>query len=208
MPQLLQSVGSFQRIQEYCNDADKREESRNLSIRAGSSISLRPLTQVVPTQSEDGRQHAIILEGNSFAWEKSKEPFLKDIDLRVLKGSVTVCVGAIGSGKTMLLESILGETISSLGPVLNCASPIAYCAQQPWLENDTVRNNIIGVSQYERKWYSTVKFACGLDADLQALERGDKTAVGSKGLNLSGGQKQRIVSHIIHPQEITALVTD
>jgi ABC-type multidrug transport system fused ATPase/permease subunit len=97
----------------------------------------------------------------------------------------------------MLLESILGETISSFEPAPNRTSA-AYCAQLPWLENDTIQSNIIGVSQSDPKWYKTVKSACGLDLDMQTLERGDKTVVGSKGLNLSGGQKQRIVNN---PQE-------
>ncbi|KAI1080070.1 ABC transporter [Whalleya microplaca] len=195
MPQLLQCVGSIERIQEYCNyanDGAENNEYSRPSNRAGSSISLHSLTRIGPAQSENDQKHATTLENNSFTWEKSKTPFLKDIDLRVPIGSVTVCVGAVGSGKSMLLESILGETISSLGPAPNRTSSIAYCAQQPWLENGTIRSNIIGVSQCDLKWYQTVKSACGLDADLQTLERSDKTVVGSKGLNLSGGQKQRI----------------
>lgn len=197
MPQLLQCVGSFERIQEYCNyagDAAEHDESSRPSNRAGSSISLHSLTRVAPAQSENNRKHAITLKNNNFTWGKSKTPFLKDIDLKVPRGSITACVGAVGSGKTMLLESILGETISGLGSAPNPTPSIAYCAQQAWLENGTIQSNIIGVSQYDSKWYKTVKSTCGLDADLQALERGDKTAVGSKGLGLSGGQKQRIVS--------------
>lgn len=197
MPQLLQCVGSFERIREYCNyadDATSVEEVYNNDYRSGSAISLRSLAGEMTGRNANDAKHAICLENNSFAWSKSKEPFLKDIDLRAPIGSVTICVGAVGSGKSMLLESVLGETICSLGPAPSFASSIAYCAQQPWLENGTIRSNIIGVSQYDRKWYKTVKSACGLDADLQTLERGDKTVVGSKGLNLSGGQKQRIVS--------------
>lgn len=197
MPQLLQCVGSFQRIQEYCNYADgaaERDGPCRPDYHAGSSISLHSLARAVPAQSENDPKHIISLENNSFAWEKSKSPFLKDIDLKLPMGSVTVCVGAVGSGKSMLLESILGETISSLGPAPSPTSSIAYCAQQPWLEHGTIQSNILGVSQCDSRWYKTVKSACGLDADLQALERGDKTVVGSKGLNLSGGQKQRIVS--------------
>lgn len=197
MPQLLQCVGSFERIQDYCsyaNDATGHEESGEVSNRAGSLISLHSLTRTELAQSKTDRKPAITLESSSFAWEKSKTPFLKNIDLRVPTGSITVCVGAVGSGKSMLLESILGETVSCLGAAPSCTSAIAYCAQQPWLENGTIQSNIIGVSQRDLRWYKTVRSACGLDADLQTLERGDQTVVGSKGLNLSGGQKQRIVS--------------
>ncbi|KAI0126998.1 ABC transporter [Xylariales sp. AK1849] len=195
MPQLLQCVSSFERIQEYCNfadDAAEYDESSEPSIRAGSSISLQSLSRIVSAQSENDHKQAIILENSNFTRDKSKTPFLKDIDLRVPIGSFTVCVGAVGSGKSMLLESILGETISSLGPAPNRTSSIAYCAQQPWLEKGMIQSIIFGISQYDSKWYKTVKSACSLDADLQTLERRDKTVIGSKGLNLSGGQKQRI----------------
>lgn len=196
MPQLLQCVASFERIQGYCDHADdgsfpfEHNETGNPSNRIGSSINLHSLPQML---SENNQKHVITLEKASFAWIQSKTPFLKEIDLKIPKGSITVCIGAVGSGKSMLLESILGET-RSLGTASKCTSSVAYCSQQPWLENGTIQSNIIGVSQYDTKWYKTVSSSCGLEADLRALERGDKTVVGSKGLNLSGGQKQRIVS--------------
>ncbi|KAK2883394.1 hypothetical protein FQN49_000034 [Arthroderma sp. PD_2] len=198
MPQLLQCVGIFERIQKYCNDADgatEHDESNQLkksNNHAESSISLTSLTRVVPASSEKDQRHVIALQNNSFTWEKSRTPFLKDINLTVPRGSVTILVGPVGSGKSMLLESILGETICSLGPAPTSDFSIAYCVQQPWLENGSIRRNIIGASPCDSKWYKTVNSACGLDADLQALEQGDKTSVGSMGLNLSGGQKQRI----------------
>lgn len=199
MPQLLQCVGSFERIQRYYNYANtiaEQDGSSKTSNHAGSSISLQSLTRAVPAGSENDRKHVITLENNSFTWERSKPPFLKDIYFNVPKGNITVIVGAVGSGKSMLLESILGETICSLGQVPNYTTSIAYCAQQPWLENGTIQSNIIGVLQYDSKWYKVVTSACGLDADLQAFERGDQTVVGSKGFSISGGQKQRIVSKI------------
>ncbi|KAM0255269.1 hypothetical protein ACHAQJ_005924 [Trichoderma viride] len=195
MPQLLQCVASFERIQEYCNHTDdttKDEKSSESSNYTGSSISLHPFPQLRPSRNEHGQEHMIVLENNNFTWEKSKAPFLKNINLKVPRGSFTICFGAVGSGKSMLLESILGETICSLGRAPKCTASIAYCAQQPWLENGTIQSNIIGVSQHDSKWYNTVVSACGLNADLKALKQSDRTVVGSKGANLSGGQKHRI----------------
>jgi ATP-binding cassette, subfamily C (CFTR/MRP), member 1 len=196
IPDLLQCVGSVERIQEYCNYSNSSSNDigcRNPSNRVGSSISLDSLPRTTLAQSGVDQKHVITLRNNSFAWKRSNTPFLKDINMRVPKGSFAVCIGAVGSGKSMLLESMLGETISSLGAGPTYTSSVGYCGQQPWLENGTIRSNIIGVSQFDPKWYKTVKQACGLDADFQNLEWGDKTIVGSKGLNLSGGQKQRIV---------------
>ncbi|KAF3012558.1 hypothetical protein E8E14_000617 [Neopestalotiopsis sp. 37M] len=196
MPQFLQCVGSFERIQDYCNYADgsagNDESGKSLGSDGGESHDSHSVAPAVPDLKEKCPTHAITLSKNDFSWKKSEAPFLQDVNLRVPVGSVTVCVGAVASGKSMLLESILGETLRRVGPKPDCSSSIAYCAQEPWLENGTIQSNILGVSQCDSKWYQTVKLACGLDADLQALQRGDQTVVGSKGLNLSGGQKQRI----------------
>ena len=189
MPQLLQCVGSFERIQEYCN----HEMGRRKPSHYGESRTSRSLVKGAQGQNERHQEYAISLDLSHFSWELSKEPFLKDIVMKVPTGSITVCVGPVGSGKSMLLKSILGETIPTSGRSPACSSPTAYCSQEPWLENDTIRSNIIGVSQHDWTWYKTVKSACGLDTDMRMLERGDNTIVGSKGLNLSGGQKQRIV---------------
>ncbi|KAI1328223.1 ABC transporter [Xylariaceae sp. FL0255] len=198
MPKLLQCVGSFERIREYCNyagDAAEGEELEGLEDPVGPSISLRPIPPM-PTardQKDTPLRNSIVLQNQSFAWERSKEAFLKNIDLNVPAGTLTAVVGPVGSGKSMLLKSILRETVSvsSTGTPI-CSSTIGYCAQSPWLESGTIQSNIVGISSFDANWYKTVTSACGLDADLQALEKGDKTAVGSKGLNLSGGQKQRI----------------
>ena len=193
MPQLLQCVGSFERIQEYANYAENgsfHHGSSESSSAANPSIILKPLRR---TRGGDCNKHMIRIRGSSFAWKKPTESFLKDINLEIPKGSINIFVGGVGSGKTMLMKSILGETVCSVGPTLSRVSSFAYCAQQPWLEHGTIQSNIIGPTPYDPAWYKTVIGACQLEADLQSLEKGDKTIVGSKGSNLSGGQIQRIV---------------
>lgn len=220
MPQLLQCVGSFERIQQYANYADctlpesGRVEYRGIESVSGQmaessgatkpnsiahvSVEMRSLSSE-PSALEELRSSDIInLSNNSFAWKRSQPPFLQDINLRVRRGSVTVLVGAVGSGKTMLLRSILCETIRTQGPApIVAVAAVAYCAQQAWLENRTIYDNIIGVSQYDAAWYKTVVGICQLEADLRALDRGDRTLISSKGSNLSGGQMQRIVRAVI-----------
>jgi len=101
----------------------------------------------------------------------------------------------VGSGKFAFLNALLGEmvSISTTSKSKWESEAIAYCSQEAWLENGTIRHNIIGISPYERKWYDSVVLACGLQADVKQLQKGDDTRIGSKGLNLSGGQKQRVV---------------
>ncbi|KAI0126762.1 ABC transporter [Xylariales sp. AK1849] len=196
VPTMFQSIGSFDRIQEYCNyngNSNGKVDDLPSQESNGSIISLQSLTRETLEPGQSLQKHVSTVENQSYSWSKSKPPVLKNINLHVAKGKTTMIVGAVGSGKTTLLESILGETIPSVQKVpAYQLGTAAYCAQQPWLENGTIRSNIIGVSPYDGSLYATVKFTCGLDQDLRELEKGDQTMVGSKGLNLSGGQKQRI----------------
>lgn len=197
IPNVFQCISNFDRIQEYCNytlDPDTTTDTSLQLFQPGSAIDLHDLTSGSSQPRQQTQKNAITFAGESFGWTKEEPHLLDDLHLRIEPGVLTVIIGPVGSGKSTFLESIVGETIPSSGELHRRLPSAAYCAQQPWLENGTIRSNIIGVSPYDRAWYKTVKSACGLDPDMTNLERGDQTLVGSKGVNLSGGQKQRIVS--------------
>lgn len=123
-------------------------------------------------------------------------------------GRLNIIVGPTGSGKTSLLMALLGEmkllkgTIRIPGgsirqelrpdPLTGLTESVAYCAQQAWLVNDTIKENILFASPFNQQRYQAVIAACALERDLEILDAGDKTLVGEKGIALSGGQKQRI----------------
>ncbi|MCJ1388337.1 hypothetical protein MMC18_001183 [Xylographa bjoerkii] len=130
-----------------------------------------------------------------------------NIDVKFHVGSLNVIAGPTGSGKTSLLMALLGEMTLVTGTVhlpsgsredLNPDSTtgltesVAYCAQQAWLVNDTIKQNILFASPYDEDRYNSVINACALRRDLEVLESGDATLVGEKGIVVSGGQKQRI----------------
>lgn len=69
---------------------------------------------------------------------------------------------------------------------------VCYAPQIAWIQNSTVRENILFGSEYEASFYEAVLDACSLRLDLEQLPAGDLTEIGEKGINLSGGQKQRI----------------
>ena len=131
-----------------------------------------------------------------------------DIDLRFLVGHLNIIVGPTGSGKTSLLMALLGEMTLIEGsvflpggqsredirkdPETGFTESIAYCAQQAWLVNDTIKQNIIFAAPLDESRYTAVITACALGRDLEILDQGDSTLVGEKGIALSGGQKQRI----------------
>lgn len=100
-------------------------------------------------------------------------------------------VGKVGSGKSSLLSSLLGEMNQVSGHV-NMNGSISYVAQQAWIQNETVKRNILFGKELDKDLYDHVIESCALISDLNILPAGDMTEIGEKGINLSGGQKQRI----------------
>ncbi len=69
---------------------------------------------------------------------------------------------------------------------------VAYVSQTPWIQNATLRENILFGRPFDSLRYEETLSACALHADLAVLVAGDATEIGERGINLSGGQKQRI----------------
>ncbi|EIN04040.1 hypothetical protein PUNSTDRAFT_55872 [Punctularia strigosozonata HHB-11173 SS5] len=116
---------------------------------------------------------------------------LKGINLYVPRGKLVAIVGPVGSGKTSLLEGLIGEMRRTRGAVAFGGS-VGYCPQNAWIQNATIRENIcFGRPWEEERYWRAVKDSC-LEADLEVLPNGDLTEVGEKGISLSGGQKQRL----------------
>ncbi|THH11785.1 hypothetical protein EW145_g436 [Phellinidium pouzarii] len=113
------------------------------------------------------------------------------------RGGINLIIGPTGSGKTSLLMALLGEMhFLPSGPTswrnLPRTKGIAYAAQESWVQNETIKANILFGSPYDEERYKKVIFQCGLERDLTLFEAGDQTEVGEKGLTLSGGQKARL----------------
>ncbi|KAM9726615.1 ATP-binding cassette sub-family C member 2 [Menidia menidia] len=127
----------------------------------------------------------------SFSWERDSDPLLKSVSLDVKPGRLVAVVGAVGSGKSSLISALLGEMYSTKG-FINIQGSLALVPQQAWIQNATVRDNILFGSPYEEKKFQKVIQACALVPDLKLLGAGELTEIGEKGINISGGQKQRI----------------
>ncbi|ETV93494.1 hypothetical protein H310_12538 [Aphanomyces invadans] len=126
----------------------------------------------------------------SFGWDAEK-PFFTNLNLTVKRGEFVVVHGSVGEGKTSLCNVLLGELDKYNGKV-GVNGRIAYFAQQPWIQNMTIRENILFGLPYDRVKYNRVLEACALGTDLTLFAAGDRTEIGSKGVNVSGGQKARI----------------
>ncbi|XP_063893502.1 multidrug resistance-associated protein 1 [Helicoverpa armigera] len=134
----------------------------------------------------------IVMEKAHFTWgDQDSDPVLKNLNLRIPRGSLVAVVGSVGSGKTSLLSALLGDMDKISGRV-NIKGNIAYVSQQAWIQNATLQNNILFGLPLDRKKYNDIVQACALAADLGILPGGDQTEIGEKGINLSGGQKQRV----------------
>ncbi|KAF9109320.1 hypothetical protein BGX27_007755 [Mortierella sp. AM989] len=118
-------------------------------------------------------------------------PFLKDITVDIPRGSLVAVVGPVGSGKSSLLQAMVGNMMKVRGDVIRGAT-ISYASQTHWIQNATIRNNILFDTPYDEERYWRVVKACSLEKDLSTMPFGDQTEIGERGVNLSGGQKARL----------------
>ena len=120
---------------------------------------------------------------------------LKNINLEVKPGEILGIIGEVGSGKSSLLQAILNCLIL-LNPKecdgIHINGRIGYASQIPWIQNDTIKNNILFFNKYDRDKYEEILEKCQLKYDLDNFEGKDLTEIGEKGVNLSGGQKVRV----------------
>ncbi|CAB3400543.1 unnamed protein product [Caenorhabditis bovis] len=138
-------------------------------------------------------EDVICLKDATLSWDPSdiNAPMLSSLNFSVLRGQLITVVGRVGSGKSSLLQALMGE-MEKVGGFVGLHGRVSYVPQQPWMQNNTLRQNITFGKQYDEYFYSRVLDACALYSDLQMLNLGDLTEIGEKGINLSGGQKARI----------------
>ncbi|KAG0363538.1 hypothetical protein BGZ54_008118 [Gamsiella multidivaricata] len=123
--------------------------------------------------------------------EVNYSPTLTNISFSVPKGSLTAVVGRVGQGKTSLLSALIGEMYKRQGTI-RIRGRIAYVAQQAWIINATLKENITFGLEFNQDKYDRIVAASGLLPDIEMLPGGDMTEIGERGINLSGGQKQRV----------------
>lgn len=142
---------------------------------------------------------------------------LKDLNFDFPNNELSLICGSTGSGKTLMMLSLLGEAIVTKGSahcprqaVADIVSDdfvvsndidlkdwllpyaLAYVSQTAWLQNASIRDNILFGLPYIESRYRETLYACALDKDLEIFEDGDETEIGEKGITLSGGQKARV----------------
>ncbi|KAI1349923.1 P-loop containing nucleoside triphosphate hydrolase protein [Xylaria sp. FL0043] len=202
-PQLPASPGTYLR---------RGEEKNNALIRSRRSYPEAMIHS--PTEQNNGEAPGVLtlvnIHNGSFSWKREDAPFLRNIDFQLRFLDVIMISGPIGAGKSMLLNSILGETTLTDGS-LACLSTkeIGYCAQAPWLPNVRLREVILGSSLYFPDRYTEVVQLCQLKEDIDQMADKDETLVGSGGSRLSGGQKQRLaLARAVYSEKKLLLLDD
>ncbi|KPI96267.1 putative multidrug resistance-associated protein lethal(2)03659 [Papilio xuthus] len=153
------------------------------------------------------------MEDYSVSWKSSGDeandiPALTDINLIIRAGTLTAVVGAVGAGKSTLLQAVLRELTPRAGTLL-LAAQIAYAAQEPWLFDASIRQNILFGEEMDMQRYKMVLECCQLQSDLEILPHGDRTVVGERGSSLSGGQRARVsLARCVYQQADLYLLDD
>ncbi|PSN60350.1 hypothetical protein BS50DRAFT_593794 [Corynespora cassiicola Philippines] len=121
-----------------------------------------------------------------------EKPFsLQGLNLEIGRNELVAVIGNVGSGKSSLLAALAGDMRKTNGEVMIGATR-AFCPQYAWIQNATVKENIIFGKDFKKDWYNKVVDACALRPDLEMLPNGDMTEIGERGITVSGGQKQRM----------------
>ncbi|AEO70139.1 uncharacterized protein THITE_45545 [Thermothielavioides terrestris NRRL 8126] len=189
---LLDAWVSVKRIEQYLNSPEVEKVAKD-----SDEVSFDNASIAWPSDEE-------IDEGDRFV--------LRNINVTFPKGELSVISGKTGTGKSLMLAAILGE-VDVLGGTLyvprapplserhddkankgNWIIPeaIAYVAQIPWIENASIKDNILFGLPFDEERYNKTVEVCALKKDLEMLSDGENTEIGANGINLSGGQKWRV----------------
>jgi len=160
--------------------------------RIDNFLNCEDLSSQETANSNSLSKHSIEFTNVSYSWIKSPAtPTLDKLNIKVKKGELIAVVGKIGSGKSSLISAVLGE-IEKLEGDAQVNGNISYVAQQAWIQNMTLKDNILFGKELNKERYDSVVESCALASDLEILPSGDLTEIGENGVNLSGGQKQRV----------------
>ncbi|CAG5127097.1 unnamed protein product, partial [Candidula unifasciata] len=171
-----------------------------VSLVVQASVSLKRIGKFLKQKDLDKTsviydpQHefAVQIQDGTFTWDRANTiPTLNNINLEIPVGQLIAVVGQVGVGKSSLISAMLGE-MEKLQGTVTVKSSIAYVPQQAWIQNATLKDNILFGKDEKPNVYDRVLEACALKPDLEILPGGDLTEIGEKGINLSGGQKQRV----------------
>ncbi|KAL1890953.1 hypothetical protein Sste5346_007950 [Sporothrix stenoceras] len=195
---LASALACLDRIQAFLMK-EKREDYRILLPRSDSgSFTTRDSTVLGTDNASEKsagkeKQPWIKVRDGTFGWKEDTPPVLNDVDIDIMPGDLTLVIGPVASGKSTLLKALISECRKFKGSVeFTIPEEVAYCDQDAWLLNRSIKENVLAFEPYNEEFYEKVIHACQLVEDIEQFPKRDDTIIGSKGVSLSGGQKQRV----------------
>ncbi|OJJ44596.1 hypothetical protein ASPZODRAFT_168311 [Penicilliopsis zonata CBS 506.65] len=204
----LEAKISSDRIDKYLDSEEKVTTTVPSDSIAFENASIAWPAEEESEETKDGTNETTTENHNH-----DEERFtLRNLNIHFPQKGLSIISGRTGAGKSLLLASILGECDILDGTVkVPVPMPleerfddlantenwiidraIAYVAQIPWIENASIKDNILFGLPYNEARYRNVLFACALEKDLDMMPDGELTDIGANGVNLSGGQRWRI----------------
>lgn len=215
LTQYRQAGVSIDRLITLLQDAPSRALVTHSQIYMRGEFPSIPLIEKV----EADRLDSLDVTGLSFCYPAT-ERGIKDIELKIRRGTLTVVTGRIGAGKTTLLRVLLGLLPKDEGEVrwngevveneaLFLVPPrVAYTPQVPRLFSESLEENILMGLPESRVGMEAALRAAILERDITELEEGLQTQVGPRGVKLSGGQVQRAAAARMFVRDAELLVVD
>src|SRR5579862_1066821 len=207
--QIVDAWSSVSRIQEYlCAEETKDRtiwdygRSNAVEVKGASFTWERTTVSDAPEAIRYSRDQTAMNKGGwvtettgrpscspLLTWQ---EPFkLSDLSFSIGRNELIAVIGGVGSGKSSLLAALAGDMRMINGEVVMGASR-GFCPQYAWIQNATVRDNILFGRAYDPVRYHNVIDACALRPDIEMLASGDLTEIGERGITVSAGQRQRL----------------
>ncbi|KAI9928959.1 hypothetical protein MW887_001352 [Aspergillus wentii] len=177
--QYAQATVSLKRLSDFLDRPESEVTTmyaKDDAVSQAEAGSRHPTTVTVQSCAVPGR-----LSGNS--------------DAELVQDGLNVVTGELGSGKTLLLQSLLGgrKHIQGVkGFQRSQFEPIGYVPQNPWIYKGSIRDNIIFGAPFDPERYENIIRSCALEPDFASFKDGDLKDVGEGGRRLSGGQRQRV----------------
>lgn len=208
--EVMNCLGCFERYQKYLageEQSDENNVSRPIEESEERDDTSRPAYEMKPSFELAGLQSSpshdtftdasadrtiVIAKNASIGWD-SERPIISSATFTIKQGGLTVIQGDTASGKSTLVKALLGVAVVQRGTFTPRFLNAGYSSQETWLMKGTVRENVVGPSSFDSKWYEMVLDCCALNMDISRMGQGDQTLIGGEGIRLSGGQQSRLV---------------
>ncbi|BAM39000.1 ABC transporter [Theileria orientalis strain Shintoku] len=194
------SFPSYKRLEKFYKDS-----SPNFYISDNKYTgSVKTSTNIVPITTQLPKDIVVYYKDASFTWvhtrndllNKNYEPLLKNVNFELKRGEIAIVTGSKGAGKSNFIKSMIGEMTLVGGSMavvpLHTSMPIFYASEDIFLQQGTIRSNIVFGYKFDEHLYNTVLKAVELELDISTWDKGDLRVVSDNAHSLSGGQRVRV----------------